>query len=61
MNYIHAITIICIVIAMFLIFREVVCWYWKLNQTTKTLSSIDNNLVYISAKLDEIALELHYK
>jgi hypothetical protein len=29
---------------LFLIFREVVCWYWKINQTVRLLTSIDQSL-----------------
>jgi hypothetical protein len=33
-----------IVIAIFLLFREVVCWYWKINRVVELLESIDATL-----------------
>jgi len=30
-----------IVIVIFLVFREVVCWYWKINRMVELLESID--------------------
>ena len=33
-----------IVLALFLIGREVVCWYWKLNRIVELLESIDRQL-----------------
>jgi hypothetical protein len=38
-----AVTLV-IVIAIFLVFREVVCWYWKINRVVELLESIDATL-----------------
>ncbi|MBN2852391.1 MAG: hypothetical protein JXQ23_06605 [Clostridia bacterium] len=35
---------IVLVIAVFLIIRELVCWYYKINQITKLLSDISKKL-----------------
>ena len=43
-----AVTFIVPVI-LFLIFREVVCWYWKINHITRTLDSINDHLAKIAA------------
>ena len=32
------------IVVLFLIFREVVCWYWKINTTLTVLQSIDEKL-----------------
>jgi hypothetical protein len=39
-----AIVTLVIVIAIFLLFREVVCWYWKINRVVELLESIDATL-----------------
>ncbi|HVN90370.1 MAG TPA: hypothetical protein VMT61_11200 [Candidatus Binataceae bacterium] len=33
-----------VVIVIFLLIREVVCWYWKINRMVELLESIDNRL-----------------
>ena len=37
-------------VVLFLIFREVVCWYWKINHITKTLDSINEHLAKIAGR-----------
>jgi hypothetical protein len=39
-----AVVTLVIVIAIFLVFREVVCWYWKINRMVELLESIDATL-----------------
>jgi hypothetical protein len=39
-----AIVTLVIVVAIFLVFREVVCWYWKINRVVELLESIDATL-----------------
>jgi hypothetical protein len=38
------ITYILIVLIVFLICRELVCWYWKLNKIVTLLESIESKL-----------------
>jgi hypothetical protein len=33
-----------IILGLFLICREIVCWYWKINEAIATLKSIDEKL-----------------
>jgi hypothetical protein len=39
-----AVVTLVIVIVIFLVFREVVCWYWKINRVVELLESIDATL-----------------
>jgi len=36
-------------VVLLLIFREVVCWYWKINHIVRTLDSINSHLEKLSA------------
>lgn len=38
-----------IALAIFLICREIICWYWKLNKLVKLLESIDARLARLEA------------
>lgn len=33
-----------VLVVLFLIFREVICWYWKVNRMVELLESIDSRL-----------------
>lgn len=33
-------------VGVFLIFREIICWYWKLNEIVRLLTEIRNNVRY---------------
>jgi hypothetical protein len=35
---------VAIAVVIFLVFREVVCWYWKINRVVQLLESIEANL-----------------
>jgi hypothetical protein len=39
-----AVVTLLIVIAIFLVLREVVCWYWKINRVVELPESIDATL-----------------
>ena len=41
---VDAIIALVIVVVIFLVFREVVCWYWKINRMVELLDSIDATL-----------------
>lgn len=32
---------------LFFLFREINCWYWKINERTQKLNKIDKNLQFI--------------
>ena len=34
---------IVVLLIVFLIFRELVCWYWKINRIVELLESIERN------------------
>ena len=46
MEYLLAVVI---VIGVFLIARELVCWYWKINAAMVHLKSIDENLAKLAS------------
>lgn len=37
-------TMAFVILTVFLVSREIVCWYWKLNEILTVLKSIDNKL-----------------
>ena len=39
---------------IFLILRELNCWYWKINRMADTLDRIDNSLEQLSKKVDAL-------
>jgi len=41
-----------IILVIFLVAREIVCWYWKINEALATLKSIDDKL---SVQIDILA------
>ena len=51
-----AIAIICIsALIVFLIIRELICWFWKINAGLKELSEVNDNLSKISKALEKIS------
>ncbi len=40
----HLLIVLVVVLGLFLIFREIVCWYWKVNQAIALLTEIRNHL-----------------
>ncbi len=44
-----ALVVLVIAIIVFLVFREVVCWYWKINKTVDLLTEIRDLLAHRSA------------
>ncbi len=49
--------IVVVPIIVFLICRELLCWYWKVNDQLAVLKSIDkklDNLATLEAKLDKM-------
>ena len=44
---INALVILAILFLLFLIFRELVCWYWKINQSVALLTEIRDSLKQI--------------
>lgn len=49
MNSTGVVFILIIAIVAFLVFREVWCWYWKINEAIKLLQSIDESLKQLPA------------
>lgn len=47
----YTIGMLIFIVILFLIFREVVCWYWKINERTKVMGEIKDLLVLINSKL----------
>jgi len=41
------------VILVFLLIRELVTWYWKINRIVESLDRIDSNLQYIASILEK--------
>jgi hypothetical protein len=41
---VDAVIALVIVVVIFLVFRELVCWYWKINRMVELLESIDATL-----------------
>lgn len=39
-NLVAILTVLAVVVVVFLIVREVFCWYWKINQTVALLTEI---------------------
>jgi hypothetical protein len=39
--------ILFFIIIVFLLIREINCWYWKINERTQKLNNIDKNLQFI--------------
>jgi len=40
--------VLLVIIVVFLIFREVMCWYWKINQIVSLLKDIQENITSLS-------------
>lgn len=47
-------TLLGILLLVLLITRELLCWYWKINERVATLNRIHEAQEAIAAKLDEI-------
>ena len=47
--------IISVIIVIFLVCREIVCWYWKINTIATLLEEIRNKLSVIAARETEIS------
>ena len=39
---------------VFVVCRELICWYWKINDTVKNLSEINDKLSTIINKMDKV-------
>lgn len=57
MNFLVWIFILLIIVLVFLICREIVCWYWKINQSIELQKKILEKLDKIDT-LDDISYEL---
>jgi hypothetical protein len=44
MDLINLLIGLAIILVIFLIGREIVCWYWKINEALITLKAIDEKL-----------------
>lgn len=51
------IVVIVVAIVLFLIFREVVTWYWKQNEIVKVLKGIDEKLEFIARRQGMLSRE----
>jgi len=60
---VNAAGVLLVLLIFFLIAREVVCWYWKINRIVKAVESIDERLDKVAlaslAVLREIQNEIH--
>jgi len=54
------VAIICLLVLLgvFLLFREILCWYWKINQAIELLERIDHKLDRLPDKLPAIQEEV---
>ena len=41
---VDAVIALVILVVIFLVFRELVCWYWKINRMVELLENIDATL-----------------
>jgi len=57
------ITGLCIAVVLFLVLRELWCWYWKINQGLDLLTEIRDDLAAIRGRdiTDVRVLEIHKK
>jgi hypothetical protein len=46
----NAIATLLVLFVIFLVCREIVCWYWKMNETVKLLKQIRDELQRIGGK-----------
>jgi len=44
--------VLLVVLVVFLICREIVCWYWKINKQISLLESIDSHLQTLCNRLN---------
>lgn len=45
---------IAIIIAVFLLCREIICWYWKINHAVKRLDEIERHLARIAVNYPQL-------
>ncbi len=61
-TFVIALAIIASAFAIFLVGRELFCWYWKVNRIISLLESIDSKLkskdTHINDDLDDIARKM---
>jgi hypothetical protein len=43
-NLVPLLFLLAILLTLFLLGREIVCWYWKINEALDTLKAIDEKL-----------------
>ncbi len=53
-NLYSCLALLGILLLVLLITRELLCWYWKINERVATLNRIHETQEAIAAKLDEI-------
>ena len=49
--------LLVISILLFIAFRELMCWYWKINVNTKNISEINEKLSIIISRMDKLEEE----
>lgn len=54
MDFISLIIFLLVLFLIFLICRELNCWYWKINRRIELLEEQNNSLKEIIEKLEEI-------
>lgn len=47
-----ALVILGVLLVIFLVCRELVCWYWKINRTVELLEQIHQELKLLNTKKD---------
>jgi CHASE3 domain sensor protein len=52
---------LAIFVLVFLIFREVILWYWRINENTESLQRIADSLEVIAAATDFLASDIDQK
>lgn len=43
---------ILLIVVLFLIFREIVTWYWKINRIVRSLENIETDVKFLADKFD---------
>jgi len=49
----QTIIIAVVVLVVFFLIREIICWYYKINETLEELKMINKNLTSLIDKMDE--------
>ena len=52
--------ILVVILGLFIIGREIMMWYWKINKRIESLENIEMELRKISKLLDNIAFLIYY-